>query len=136
MALVLVVALMLGVLVWLARPWEHLRIPWWDSVPVHSPTRSFPYRVRTLVSVAGMLVVATGILALSITGLVGFPYNSALSYHGVDVTSGIACGTAILGMAVVRASAVGEPRSKVSFSHPERSTVRDADASQPGVSGG
>lgn len=123
-------------LVWLARPWEHLHIPWWDSVPVHSPTRSFPYRVRTLVSVAGMLVVATGILALSITGLVGFPYNSALSYHGVDVTSGIACGTALLGMVVVRASAVGEPRRKASFAHPERSTVRDAGTPDPRVSGG
>ena len=114
-----------SVLVWLARPWEHLRIPWWDSAPVHSPTRSWPYRLRTLVSVAGMLVVATGVLALSITGLVGFPYNSSMSYHGVDVTSGIACGAALLGMAVVRASAVGAPRTRPSMSHPERSTVAD-----------
>jgi hypothetical protein len=83
-----------------------------------------------------MLVVATGILALSITGLVGFPYNSALSYHGVDVTSGIACGTALLGMVVVRASAVGEPRRKASFAHPERSTVRDVGTPDPRVSGG
>lgn len=110
-------------LVYLARPWEHLHVPWWDSVPVHSPTRSWPYRLRTLVSVAGALVVATGVLALSLTGLVGFPYNSAMSYHGVDVTSGIACGTALLGIAVVRASAVGEPRRRPSLSRPERSTV-------------
>lgn len=118
-------------LVWVARPWEHLHIPWWDSVPVHSPTRSWPYRLRGVVAVAGLLVVATGVLALSLTGLVGFPYNSSVSYHGVDVTSGLACGAAILGLALVRASGVGPPRRGTSISHPERATVSAGEDAEP-----
>ncbi|MGE3810261.1 MAG: acyltransferase [Candidatus Nanopelagicales bacterium] len=110
-------------LVWIARPWEHLHIPWWDGVPVHSATRSWPYRLRATIAVAGLMVVVVGILALSLTGLVGFPYNSSVSYHGVDVTSGLACAAALVGMALVRASGVGPPRSGESLAHPERSTL-------------
>jgi hypothetical protein len=69
------------------------------------------------------MVVVVGILALSLTGLVGFPYNSSVSYHGVDVTSGLACAAALVGMALVRASGVGPPRSGESLAHPERSTL-------------
>ena len=112
-------------LVWLARPWEHLHLPWWDATPQHSPTRAAPYRLRSTVSVAGLLLVAASVLALSMTGLIGFPYNSAMEYGGFDITSGLACAVALVGIAVVRASAVGPPRPGESIAHPDRSTVAD-----------
>ena len=98
------------VLVWLARPWEHLHLPWGDSLPRHSPTRGAPYRLRAGVSVVGLLLVAAAVLCLSLTGLIGFPYNAAVEYGGVSFTSGLSCALALLGIAVVRASAVGPPR--------------------------
>lgn len=61
-----------------------------------------------MVAVAGLMVVATAVLALSLTGLVGFPYNSAVGYHGV-----------------------GPPRRGVSISHPERATVSAGEDAEP-----
>jgi len=103
-------------LVWVARPFEHLHLPWWDSTPVHSPTSWLPYRLRATFSVAGAVLVAVALLALSVTGLVGFPFNSSTSYVGFSFTPGLAIGVTLLGMVVVRAAAVGRVRPGPSIS--------------------
>lgn len=99
-----------GVLVWMVRPFEHLGLPWWDSTPAHSPTSWLPYRTRAAVSVGGAVVVAAALLALSVTGLVGFPFNSSTRYASFTFTPGLAVAATVLGMVVVRAAAVGPPR--------------------------
>ncbi len=103
-------------LVWLVRPFEHMRLPWWDDTPQHSPTSWFPYRLRATLSVVGAVVVAVALLALSVTGLVGFPFNSSTSYAGFTFTPGLAIAVTLLGMLLVRAAAVGEPRRGPSIS--------------------
>jgi len=103
-------------LVWVVRPFEHLHLPWWDSTPVHSPTSWLPYRLRATFSVAGAVLVAVALLALSVTGLVGFPFNSSTSYAGFSFTPGLAIGVTLLGMVIVRAAAVGRVRSGPSIS--------------------
>jgi len=106
------------VLVWLMRPFEHLQLPWWDSTPSRSPARSWPYRLRATMSVLGVIVVAVAVLALSVTGLVGFPFNSAVRYAGFEFTPGLALILALLGLLLIRAAAVGEPRRGRSISEP------------------
>lgn len=103
-------------LVWLMRPFEHLQLPWWDAAPSHSPARSWPYRLRATISVVGVIVVAVAVLALSVTGLVGFPFNSSRSYAGFSFTPGLALGMALLGLLLIRAAAVGAPRRGPSIS--------------------
>lgn len=105
-------------LVWLMRPFEHIHLPWWDATPVHSPASSWPYRLRATVSVAGVIVVAAAVLALSVTGLVGFPFNSSRSYAGFSFTPGLALIVALLGLLLIRAAAVGAPRPGRSISEP------------------
>ena len=97
-------------LVWLVRPFEHIRLPWWDTTPTHSPTSWLPYRVRATLSVGGAVLVAVALLALSVTGLVGFPFNSSTSYAGFSFTPGLAIGATLLGMLLVRMAAVGPVR--------------------------
>jgi hypothetical protein len=122
-------------LVWLLRPFEHMRLPWWDDTPHHSPTSWFPYRLRATLSVVGAVVVAVALLALSVTGLVGFPFNSSTSYAGFTFTPGLAIGVTLLGMLLVRASAVGEPRIGPSISargaEPSATDAR-SDPAEPG----
>ena len=103
-------------LLWLTRPFEHMSLPWWDSTPDFSPTSSWPYRLRATLSVVGVVVVAVALLALSVTGLVGFPFNSTVRYAGFRLTPGLAIVLALLGMLVIRTAAVGDPRRGASIS--------------------
>ncbi len=103
-------------LVWLVRPFEHLSLPWWDDTPLHSPTSWLPYRARATVSVIGAITVAVALLALSVTGLIGFPFNSSTSYAGFSFTPGLAIAVALLGMVLVRVAAVGDIRPGPSIS--------------------
>ena len=104
------------VLVWLTRPFEHMPLPWWDSTPRQTPTSAWPYRVRATGSVVGVVMVAVALLALSVTGLVGFPFNSSTSYAGFSFTPGLAIAVALLGVVVIRTAAVGDPRRGASIS--------------------
>ena len=103
-------------LVWVVRPSEHMPLPWWDSTPVHSPTSWLPYRLRATFSVAGSVIVAVALLALSVTGLVGFPFNSSTNYASFTFTPGLAIGVTLLGMVLVRTAAVGPLRHGPSIS--------------------
>ena len=91
-------------------------LPWWDDTPLHSPTSWLPYRARATVSVIGAITVAVALLALSVTGLIGFPFNSSTSYAGFSFTPGLAIAVALLGMVLVRVAAVGDIRPGPSIS--------------------
>jgi hypothetical protein len=58
----------------------------------------------------------TGDRVLAPHRLVGFPFNSARSYAGFRFTAGLALITAVLGLLLIRAAAVGAPRRGRSIS--------------------
>lgn len=96
-------------LVALMRPFEHLPLPWWDSTPARHPLERWPYRARATVSVVGVVAVAVGILALAVTGLVGFPFGVTANYAGFRFTPGLAIAVAFVGVLLIRLP-VGAPR--------------------------
>ena len=98
-------------LVWLMRPFEHIPLPWWDAPPKLHPMQSWPYRLRSAVTVVGVVLVAVGLLALSVTGLVGFPFGVTSSYAGFKFTPGLCILVTLAGVALIRAGAVGVDRS-------------------------
>ncbi|MEI7779431.1 MAG: acyltransferase [Actinomycetes bacterium] len=102
-------ALLTLILVRTFRPLEHAKLPWWDAAASFSPTRTWSYRWRSAVSVGGVLLTAIALLALSVTGLVGFPFNSSVSYAGFSFTPGLAIGVAAIGLVLIRIAAVGNP---------------------------
>ena len=97
-------------LVWFWRPFEHMTLPWWDAPPRHSLASGWPYRIRSALSVVGAAAVAVSLLALSVTGMVGFPFNSSTNYAGLSFTPGLAVAVALLGMLLARVAAVGDVR--------------------------
>jgi hypothetical protein len=107
-------ALTIG-LVWVMRPFEHLPLPWWDAEPHLHPLRSWPYRARSTVSVLGVILLAVALLALSVTGLVGFPFGASVSYAGFRFTPGLALLVAAAGVLLIRFGAVGTPRRGASI---------------------
>jgi hypothetical protein len=98
-------------LVWLMRPFEHIPLPWWDAPPKLHPMQSWPYRLRSAVTIVGVVLVAVGLLALSVTGLVGFPFGVTSSYAGFEFTPGLTILVALAGVGLIRAGAVGADRS-------------------------
>ena len=98
-------------LVWLMRPFEHIPLPWWDAPVKLHPMQSWPYRLRSSVSVVGVVLLAAGLLALSVTGLVGFPFGVTSSYAGFEFTPGLSILVALAGIGLIRAGAVGVDRS-------------------------
>ncbi len=102
-------------LVALMRPFEHVPLPWWDAAPRHHPFERWPYRLRAAVSVVGVVAVAVGILALAVTGLVGFPFGVSARYAGFRFTPGLAIAVALVGVLLIRWP-VGAPRPGRSIS--------------------
>lgn len=96
-------------LVWVMRPFEHIPLPWWDSAPRRHPLESWPYRLQATVSVIGVVAVAVGLLALSVTGLVGFPFGVSSQYAGFRFTPGLAILVSFVGVLLIRIP-VGAPR--------------------------
>ena len=97
------------VLVAVMRPFEHVPLPWWDSTPTGRALERWPYRARATVSVVGVVAVAVGLLALAVTGLVGFPFGVSSRYAGFRFTPGLAIGVAFVGVLLIRLP-VGAPR--------------------------
>ena len=99
-------------LVFLMRPFEHIPLPWWDAKPSAKAIDSWSYRARSTVSSIGVVLVAVGLLALSVTGLVGFPFGVASQYAGFAFTPGLTIIVAFVGVVLIRLGAVGpEPRA-------------------------
>ncbi len=96
-------------LVWLMRPFEHIPLPWWDSAPRRHPLNGWPYRLQATVSVIGVVAVAVGLLALAVTGLVGFPFGVSSQYAGFRFTPGLALFVSFVGVLLIRIP-VGVPR--------------------------
>jgi hypothetical protein len=95
-------------LVWLMRPFEHLPVPWWDSVPHGRGRPGASYRVRAAVGAAGAALTSVGLLALAVTGLVGFPFGATSRYAGFAFTPGLALAVSLGGALLVRWAAVGD----------------------------
>ena len=91
------------VLVRLLRPLEFMKLPWWDSAPVIRADAT--PRWRGFMSIAGVIITSVGILELSVTGLVGFPFNSGINYAGFRFTPGIALIVILGGLILIRAAA-------------------------------
>lgn len=87
----------------LLRPLEYMKLPWWDSAPVIRADA--PLRWRGAISIVGVVITSAGILALSVTGLVGFPFNSARQYAGFEFTPGLALLVILAGLIFIRAAA-------------------------------
>jgi hypothetical protein len=86
-----------------------LRGPWWDSPPLLTPLKSWSARARTVVGAGGVVMVAVGLLALSVTGLVGFPFGATSTYSGFKFTPGLTILVALLGVLLIRAGAGNAP---------------------------
>jgi hypothetical protein len=87
----------------LLRPLEFIKLPWWDAAPVIRADAT--PRWKSIISIAGVIITSVGILALSVTGLVGFPFNSGVSYAGFKFTPGIAIIVSLVGLTFIRAAA-------------------------------
>jgi hypothetical protein len=87
----------------LLRPLEFIKLPWWDAAPVIR-AEATP-RWKGAISIVGVVITSVGILALSVTGLVGFPFNSGVSYAGFKFTPGIAIIVTLIGLTFIRAAA-------------------------------
>jgi hypothetical protein len=91
------------VFVRLLRPLEFVKLPWWDSAPVIRAEATPLW--KSIISIVGVVITSVGILALSVTGLVGFPFNSGVSYAGFSFTPGIAIIVTLIGLTFIRAAA-------------------------------
>ena len=85
----------------------HAAIRW---TPSRKTLARWPYRARATVSVVGVIAVAVGILALAVTGLVGFPFGVASRYAGFRFTPGLAIGLAFVGVLLIRLPVGSAPR--------------------------
>lgn len=92
-------------LVFAMRPFEHIPLPWWDSPPRLAPIKGWSARARTTVGAVGVVMVAVGLLALSVTGLVGFPFGATSTYSGFAFTPGLTILVALVGVLLIRAGA-------------------------------
>lgn len=78
-------------------PLEHLPVPGLES----APKRALPSRF----AVAGVVLVAGGLLAFAATGMGGFPFSKVTRYAGIPLTPGLACALTAAGVLTVRAAA-------------------------------
>lgn len=100
-------------LVWFWRPFEHLPLPWWDAEPRLHPFRSASARVQAAVSGVGVMLVAVALLALSVTGLVGFPFGAGAGYAGFEFTPGLTILVAAVGVLLIRMGTPAADRAAV-----------------------
>jgi hypothetical protein len=103
----------------LLRPLEFIKLPWWDAAPVIR-AEATP-RWKGVISIVGAVITSVGILALSVTGLVGFPFNSGVSYAGFKFTPGIAIIVTLIGLTFIRAAAA-EPDDGPAWTRQMRAT--------------
>jgi uncharacterized membrane protein len=105
------------------RPLEFIKLPWWDAAPVIR-AEATP-RWKGAISIVGVIITSVGILALSVTGLVGFPFNSGVSYAGFKFTPGIAIIVTLVGLTFIRAAAA-EPDDGPAWTRRMKSTPEGA----------
>ncbi len=88
------------VLVSLAAPLEHRRLPWLER----PATRAVSGRGWVLVAVLGVVGVGCGFLVLAATGMGGFPFGRVTTYLGLPLTPGVGFLLLAAGLLAVRAA--------------------------------
>lgn len=88
------------VIVSLALPLEHRRLPWVEG----AATRPGPSPWWTVVAILGVICVGGGFLALAATGMAGFPLSRVTHYLGLPLTPGTGFVLLATGVLVVRAA--------------------------------
>ena len=78
-----------------AAPLEHLRVPWLET-----PARR---RLPAAVAAVGVACIGVGLLAISATGLEGFPFFRVVRFAGVPLSPGLAVIVWAVGVVAVRA---------------------------------
>jgi fucose 4-O-acetylase-like acetyltransferase len=112
-------------LVWVWRPFEHLPLPGWDGTARWHPLRSASPGARATVSGCGVGLIAVALLALSVTGLVGFPFGAGSSYAGFEFTPGLTIIVAAVGALLIRiAVPPGSPSDQSAPHHKESNSPR------------
>lgn len=89
-------AAVLGVVL-VMTPLEHVRVPWLETT---APRRAMP----PWCAAVGVALIAVGLLAISATGLEGFPFGRIVRYAGVPLSPGLAVAVVLAGTMCVRAS--------------------------------
>jgi hypothetical protein len=84
-------------------PFEHRRLPWWDA-----PRPRLRHAGAGPAAAVGSAAIGIGTLALSATGLAGFP-TRIVHFAGVPLNALGAIGLMLLGGSIVRAAGAPEP---------------------------
>ncbi|NLA36316.1 MAG: acyltransferase [Actinobacteria bacterium] len=78
-------------------PLEHVKVPWLETT---APNRAMP----AWCAAVGIALIGVGLLAISATGLEGFPFGRIVRYAGVPLSPGLAVVFLAAGTICVRAS--------------------------------